>query len=521
MFHKFHATDKVKEKTDEPKVIKTLLENRSSYFKTRNTVAWILKWKNNKFDLENAENIIFRLFQTEAQDYCSKFKGNGFHTIMDNEGIVKVVGRKTYAAPAGVQFKLVPPRSILYKRITDTYHQKFHGMQGSPVYIRAQIQRDGYYLPSLIKRLKSLQDQCALCRKHKKRLTEEAMGTIQEKRLTKAAPFVNIQADLFGPLRCRNFVNKRSIRKIWGLIAICDYSRFISVVPVESLSAVHLMNALTHHTLRFGQFKRVEVDFGSNFSGAREDIEEMLEKSEIDEISAQIRHCGAEMIQRAARSPFLQASAEHAVKIFKRMIPSKHTMTLAEWFVCFNAAMDLANKRPIGWSSSMESFSPQDMIPVWSNLSPPDSLKGCTEVIRDYKKQFHSKWEQFYLNTIIKQNKWFQNSSWSPLKVDDIVLISDLIHNGYMTMARITGTKEDTAGHTRYYKVSYKRDGSKIRTVVRTARSLVFLLRPEDQEDEQNVDIISKATVEDVPTPRAKEKLKVKLDNNPEQILDR
>ena len=71
---------------------------------------------------------------------------------------------------------------------------------------------------------------------------------------------------------------KRSIRKIWGLIVICDYSRFISVVPVESLSAVHLMNALTHHTFRFGQFKRLEVDFGSNFSGAREDVEEMLEK---------------------------------------------------------------------------------------------------------------------------------------------------------------------------------------------------------------------------------------------------
>ena len=89
-------------------------------------------------------------------------------------------------------------------------------------------------------------------------------------------------------------------------------------------------------------------------------------------------------------------------------------------------------------------------------------------------------------------------------------------------MARITGTKEDTAGHTRYYKVSYKTDGTKnSKSVVRTARSLVFILRPDDQEAEQNVDIISKASVEDVPTPRAKEKLSVKSDNNPEQILDR
>ena len=261
------------------------------------------------------------------------------------------------------------------------------------MFIRAQMQRDGFYVPSSLKRLKSLQDQCALFRRHKKKLTEEIMGTVQEKRLTKAAPFVNIQADLFGPLRCRNFVNKRSIRKIWGLIVICDYSRFISVVPVESLSAKHLMNALTHHTLRFGQFQRIEVDFGSNFSAAKDDVEAMLGKSEVDEISAQIRHCGAKMIQRAPCSPFLQSSAEHAVKIFKKLIPSKHTMTLSEWFVCFNSAMDLANKRPVGWSNSMESFSPQDMIPIWSNLSPPGSMEGCTEVIREYKKQFHSSWE--------------------------------------------------------------------------------------------------------------------------------
>ena len=49
----------------------------------------------------------------------------------------------------------------------------------------------------------------------------------------------------------------------------------------------------------------------------------------------------------------------------------------------------------------------------------------------------------------------------------------------------------------------------------------MFILRPDDQEAEQKVDIISKASVEDVPTPRAKEKLRVQLDNDPEQILDR
>ena len=75
-----------------------------------------------------------------------------------------------------------------------------------------------------------------------------------------------------------------------------------------------------------------------------------------------------------------------------------------------------------------------------------------------------------------------------------------------MPMARITGVKEDSAGHTRCYKASYKRDGTKnAKSVVRTARSLVFILGADNQEAEHNVDIIGKANVEDILTPKVKE----------------
>ena len=54
------------------------------------------------------------------------------------------------------------------------------------------------------------------------------------------------------------------------------------------------------------------------------------------------------MIQRAeaARCPFLQGSSEHSVKLFKRLIPSNHIMTLAKWLSALNTSLDL------GWSDS-------------------------------------------------------------------------------------------------------------------------------------------------------------------------
>ena len=535
MYHLFHhqkQVDEAKQRADRPHVIKTLLERKSSYLKVQNTIAFMLKWRKeykeeNFLSLQDhAEVLIFQLYQGEATEYISNFKGNGFYTTSDNNGIISVIGRKTFAAPSGVTLRLVPPHNLLYKRITETYHQKFHGMQASPVFIRAQIQRAGYYVPSLLKRLKSLQDRCPLCRRYRKKLMENSMGTVQKKRLTQSAPFVNLQADLFGPMKCRSFINQRTTRKMWGLILICDFSRFISIVPVESLSAKHLMNAVKHHTLRFGQFLRIEVDLGTNFVGAKDDIEaEAVSESEASELAREIRKTGADMIQRSAKSPFLQGSAEHSVKIIKKILPTKHTMTLAEWFLSFNMAMDLVNKRPIGISNTMESFSPQSIIPVWSGIETPITMRGCTDIIKSYKEEFYGNWEKFYLNTVIQQGKWFEDSPHAPLQLDDVVLITDLIGStGYMTMGRITGTTKDSSDKIHYYKITYrKNDSTKDRCVTRTARSLVFIFRRNEQDvgEEHSADIIGKADLEDTVVLKQKKKVVVKLADGAAAIVDK
>ena len=530
LFHQQKQVDEAKQRADRPHVIKTMLENRSSYWKVRNTIAFMMTW-NKKYRNDNflylqekSEILIFKLYQAEAHQYVCNFKGNGFNTIIDGDGVTSVIGRKTYAAPSGIQLRLVPPKTLLYKRITDTFHQKYHSMQASPVFIRAQIQRAGYYVPSLLKRLKSLQDQCPLCRRYRKRLMEVSMGTVQMKRLTQNAPFVNLQADLFGPMKCKSFTNQRTVRKLWGLILICDYSRYISIVPVESLSAVHLMNALKHHTMRFGHFQRLEVDLGTNFTGAKDDIE-AVDETEANELAREIQKTGAVLVQRSPKSPFLQGSGEHSVKCIKRILPTKHTLTLAEWFLAFNVSMDLVNKRPIGITSTMESFTPSSIIPVWSELEPPTTMRGCTEVIQRYKDEFFSNWRMFYMDTVVRQNKWFEDSPHSPLQVDDIVLISDLVGStGYMTMGRVTGTEADTSGHIRYYKVSYKRgDSTKEKCVTRTARSLVFIFRSTSQDSgqEHTADIMARAVLEDITLPKQRKKVKVKLADGAANIVDK
>ena len=59
--------------------------------------------------------------------------------------------------------RLVPPHTILNKRISSSYHAKFHVFGAN--YIKAQLMLDGYWVPAALKRLKKLQDGCPWFRK--------------------------------------------------------------------------------------------------------------------------------------------------------------------------------------------------------------------------------------------------------------------------------------------------------------------------------------------------------------------
>ena len=154
----------------------------------------------------------FKEYQNEAETYVKHFRGNGFYTHKTAEGITIVKGRDT--AHGSTWYHLVPPKTLLYSRIAETYHRKFHGIKASPVYIKTQILESGYYMPGILKRLKSLQDKCPLCRKHVQKKLHSAMGAVGRNRLTYSAPFSGMQADLVGPISVKEYVNQRATRKV-------------------------------------------------------------------------------------------------------------------------------------------------------------------------------------------------------------------------------------------------------------------------------------------------------------------
>ena len=163
-----------------------------------------------------------------------------FHTFVKN-GVLMLKGRDTVYGET--LFKLVPTKTLLYDRLMETYHAKFHRVAGSPLYIRSQLLNDGFYVPRAVKRLGSLQDKCPLCRRRVKKSLYTVMGTVGERRLNRAAPFTSLQADAIGPYYVKEFYNSRGTRKLWILVTISNFLRFINLTPVESLSKESILNS--------------------------------------------------------------------------------------------------------------------------------------------------------------------------------------------------------------------------------------------------------------------------------------
>ena len=193
----------------------------------------------------------------------------------------------------------------------------------SPAFIATQM-IPKYYCPGLMKRLKKLQRICPLCRKRAKKVNPPEMGMLGNKRLIPNAPFRNVQMDLSGPHLVKEFVNKRAAtRKIWILVAICDYTRLVSFSIVESLSKDHLLCTLQAHFARYGKSTRIETDLGTNFTASAKhlngtDDTYKMDEGESKQLQLELQSLGCTIVQRCPSAPHIQGSAEHTVKLLKK-----------------------------------------------------------------------------------------------------------------------------------------------------------------------------------------------------------
>ena len=126
----------------------------------------------------------------------------------------------------------------------------------SPVYIKTQILESGYYMPGILKRLKSLQDKCPVCRKHVQKKLDSVMGAVGRNRLTYSTPFSGMQADLVGKALKNEGITiiKRSpIVLIIDLLTKLSYPKLGRIAKVEK----DTMGTERYYQVEYKKNKRV------------------------------------------------------------------------------------------------------------------------------------------------------------------------------------------------------------------------------------------------------------------------
>ena len=157
------------------------------------------------------------------------------------------------------------------------------------------------------------------------------MGKVGEKRLNYSAPFTNLQSDLIGPFAVKEYYNSRGTRKLWILVSICDFTRYITLIPVESLNKTDILNSFQSHFHRFGRSQKIETDLGTNFVAAKADLGDAeIDEDDLAYITETLRSSGVTLIQRAAKAPWIQGSIERANAMVKKIFPQKRLHNLVE-----------------------------------------------------------------------------------------------------------------------------------------------------------------------------------------------
>ena len=268
------------------------------------------------------------------------------------------------------------------------------------------------------------------------------MVDLPQKRCTEAAPSTYCHADIFWPLIIKE---RRSELKRYGALFTC-YAVHIEVT--NSLDTDSFFLALRRFMARRGTVHSIWLDHGTNFVGARNELQPASKEIKYDKIKRFLQENGADWILWHNNPP----RASHIAGIWERQIRSARTILegllktqshylndeslrtlMAEVELIINSIPFIVetisdSKSEIRLSTSnILTTKTSVVMPPTSEFSKPDaySKRRCRRV-QYIPSEFWNRWRKEFLQSLqVRQirKKGFQN-----FVVADIVLLRDDCH---------------------------------------------------------------------------------------------
>ncbi|XP_030611587.1 uncharacterized protein LOC115798771 [Archocentrus centrarchus] len=458
---------------------------------------------------QNAQCVILK--DVQATEYAEEIKllKNGkalplksklfqMDTFLDSDGLLKVGGRLQDASFSSALKHpiLVPKGHHVTQLIIAHFHSKVHH-QGKGLTIN-EIRSNGIWIPGINKAVANFIHQCVKCRRLRRGTEEQKMSEFPRQRLEPSPPFTFCGMDCFGPFLTKQ---ARKVHKRYGLLFTCLCCRAVHIEMLDDMTTDAFINALRCFIAIRGAVSEIRCDQGSNFVGAKNELQEALKQVDSNRIITFLAEKQCDFKMHTPHSSHTGGVWERQIRTVRNILRSTASLSLgrmddASLRTFFYEAMAIVNSRPLTVDNlsdpnSPEPLTPNHLLTMKSKVALPPPGKFIKEDIYARKRwrqvqylseQFWSRWKREYLSNIATRQKW--HTPRRNLKVGDVVMekMNDLPRNEWR-LARVMETVTDKDGLVRKVKIRFGERkmekgqcSSKPSIVERPVQKLVLLL---------------------------------------------
>ena len=197
---------------------------------------------------------------------------------INDAGILRVCGRlrRSNLSSKEKHPVILPKNHHVSKLLLRHYHEEVHH-QGRQI-THGALRNAGYWLVSGHAAVAKLIGSCVTCKRLRGAMLDQQMADLPPDRMEAAPPFTNVGFDVFGPwaVQTRRTRGGAANSKRWGLVFTCLASRAIHIELLETMDASSFLCGLRRFFAIRGPALRLRCDRGTNFVGAKTEIDQAL-----------------------------------------------------------------------------------------------------------------------------------------------------------------------------------------------------------------------------------------------------
>lgn len=322
------------------------------------------------------------------------------------DGLLRVGGRlRKSSVSLEVKHPVILPKdSIVSQLILDHCHKKTqHQGRGQTL---NELRANGYWIIGASHVVAKHIKCCVTCRKVRGLTEVQRMADLPADRVEPSPPFSYSGIDCFGP-----FFTKQGRKefKRYGLLFTCLSSRAIHIKMLEDLTTDSFLNALRCFIAIRGAVRQIRSDQGTNFVGAKNELEKGLMDLDKERISTYLARKQCDFHMNVPEASHMGGVWERQIRTVRSVMSSvlaQATGRLDDTSLrtFFYEAMSIVNNRPLTTDTindpkSLEPLTPNHLLTMKNSVPLPPPGNFVREDLYARKR-----WRKVqYLTTILVQ----------------------------------------------------------------------------------------------------------------------